>query len=54
MENKIIPQKSSRERFDEELKRIYEEFPGAENGLVEFQLWMKLLHEKQMAEKTKK
>ncbi len=54
MKNKTTQQKSYRGRFDKELKRIYEEFPGAENGLVEFQLWMKLLHEKQMAEKTKK
>jgi hypothetical protein len=53
MKDEITPQKSSRERFGEELKRIYEEFPDAENGLVEFQLWMKLLHEKQVAEKTK-
>ncbi|MGI8639115.1 MAG: hypothetical protein ACR2MG_04105 [Pyrinomonadaceae bacterium] len=43
---------SNQQKIKEELEKIYAEHPEARSGLVEFQLWMKLLHKKQRIEKS--
>lgn len=50
MKNEMTLRQKLERRFDEELKEIHAEYPDVRSDLVEYQLWLRILHENQSAE----